>query len=76
LSPSCFGAGDPQTILAMISLESIEGDFRMNRGTLIGLLLLVLLTALLIAGFRFMMSDKQPANLVTRVRSIGPQPSR
>ncbi|MBV9841612.1 MAG: hypothetical protein JOY99_08810 [Sphingomonadaceae bacterium] len=48
----------------------------MNRGTLIGLLLLVLLTALLIAGFRFMMSDKQPANLVTGVRSIGQQPSR
>ena len=48
----------------------------MNRKTIIGLAFLLVIVALLAAGFRYMMSDKQPANMVTGVRSIDPGPLR
>jgi len=48
----------------------------MSRKPLIGLLVLLIIVGLMIAGFRYMMSDKSPANMITGVRSIGPQPSR
>ncbi|MBV9527895.1 hypothetical protein [Sphingomonas sp.] len=48
----------------------------MTRKTIIGLAFLLAIVLLFVAGFRYMMSDKSPANMITGVRSIGPQPSR